>query len=148
MNDVTGKRVLIVKAPYYQDITDALVNGALKVLDGYAQVDQVDVAGAFEIPGVISMVHHSVRPYDGYLALGCVIRGETSHYDIVAGESGRGLMDLSVHYRIPLANGILTVDSKEQALARAVNKDKGGEVAQALRGMMDLADAFAPRGDA
>lgn len=141
--DKTKPRILIVEARFYEDIADALANGALAVLEPVADVERVTVAGAFEIPGAITLAANGLEPYDGYLALGCVIRGETSHYDIVAGESARGLMDLSLDGEFVLTNGVLTVDNREQARVRAQDKDKGGEVAKALLGMLELRERFA-----
>ena len=91
----------------------------------------VTVPGALEIPAAIAMAMKGGKPYDGYVALGCVIRGETTHYDIVANESARGLMDLSVAFAVPIGNGILTVENEEQAGRARVRReqDKGGGAA-------------------
>lgn len=143
--------ILIVEARFYEDIADELVAGASEVLtrEGFGY-ERISVAGAFEIPGAIAMATapsaHGMRgpAYRGFLGLGCIIRGETSHYDIVAGESARGLMDLAVRRAIPLANGILTVENREQAEARAfrARANKGAEFASALIGMMRLQAKF------
>jgi 6,7-dimethyl-8-ribityllumazine synthase len=120
--------ILIVEARFYADISDALLAGASGVLKAAgADFDKITVPGALEIPGAIAMAsasgHAAGRAYDGYVALGCVIRGETTHYETVANESARGLMDLTVHQRLAIGNGILTVENEEQAWAR-VNTDK------------------------
>jgi 6,7-dimethyl-8-ribityllumazine synthase len=137
---VPGARILIVEARFYDDIADELLRGAKGAADAaQANVDVLTVDGALEIPSTIAIVLDAAeqlgKPYDAVVALGCVIRGETGHYDIVAGESSRALMDLSVARRIPLANGILTVENDEQAWARArvgeMNKG-GGAVEAAL----------------
>src|ERR1700741_2672623 len=119
---VKGARILVVEARYYDDIADMLLRGAKRVLkDAGAVFDVVTVPGALEIPTAIMLAHHGATacelPYDGVVALGCVIRGETSHYDIVAGESARALMDLSVSRAFPIGNGILPVNTDEQARA-------------------------------
>ena len=115
--------VLIIVAPFYKHITDPLIEGAKVVLD-HAGVtyDQIDVPGAMEIPAVVHMADcafkndpHQARRYDGYVTLGCVIRGETSHYDYVAGECCRALMDLTLQ-GLAIGNGVLTVENEGQAL--------------------------------
>src|SRR6266404_2870379 len=119
-----GARILVVEARYYDGIADALLAGAKRALDA-AQVDYdvATVPGALEIPQAIALALDAAArrkaPYDGAVALGCVIRGETSHYDIVAGESARALMDLGIARGVPVGNGILTVDKEAQARARA-----------------------------
>lgn len=142
--------IMIVEARFYEDIADELVQGAIAALDeAGATYERFEVAGAFEIPSAISyaLIHEELEDkqrFDGYIALGCVIRGETSHYDYVCGESARGLMQLSMDYGLALANGILTVENRDQAMARASRnqKDKGGEVAKACLGMIDLKRQF------
>jgi 6,7-dimethyl-8-ribityllumazine synthase len=135
---VKGARILVVEARYYDDIADMLLRGAKRVLrDAQAEFDIVTVPGALEIPGAIIIALDAAagaeRPYEGVVALGCVIRGETSHYDIVAGESARGLMDIALSLSMPVGNGILTVDTDAQAKARArpAGEDKGGGAARA-----------------
>lgn len=138
-------RILVVEARFYDDIADLLLAGATRVLEGAGVAfDIVTVPGALEIPPAIAIAlaeadRHG-RPYDGVVALGCVIRGETSHYDIVAGESARGLMDIGLLRRLPIGNGILTVDTEAQALARArpQEMDKGGGAAQAALALVRL----------
>jgi 6,7-dimethyl-8-ribityllumazine synthase len=147
---VKGARILIVEARYYEDIADMLLRGAKRVLrDAQATFDVVTVPGALEIPGAIVMSLDGAadreQPYEGVVALGCVIRGETSHYDIVAGESARGLMDISLSLSMPVGNGILTVDTDAQAKmrAKAGGEDKGGGAARAALTLVRLKRQFA-----
>ena len=135
---VRGARVLVVEARYYDAIADELLAGAQAALDAAAaEATVATVPGALEIPTAIAILVETAeragRPYDAAVALGCVIRGETGHYDIVAGESARALMDLSIALRLPLGNGILTVETEAQALARArvAEMNKGGGAAEA-----------------
>ena len=137
-----GEQFLIVEARFYAGIADELLRGADR---GAARRpaptwDVVTVPGALEIPGAIAFTLEGDEEYDGYVALGCVIRGETTHYEIVSGESARGLMDLTVHERIALGNGILTVENEPQAWARARvdEQDKGGGAAIAAMVMARL----------
>jgi 6,7-dimethyl-8-ribityllumazine synthase len=129
-------RMLIVEARFYEDISEALLRGARRVLDeAGAEYDTISVPGALEIPPAIVMVLDAAaakrRPYDGVIALGCVIRGDTYHFEVVSNESGRGLMDLAVRERVALGNGILTVENEAQARARAgVESNKGADAAQ------------------
>ncbi len=142
--------VLIVEARFYDEIADELARGAIAELERRgATFERVAVPGAFEIPVAIQFAAQAhddddVPTYDGYVALGCVIRGETSHYDYVCGESARGLMDLSVQYGLCLGYGILTVENQEQAWARAKvdQKNKGGDVAAACLDMIELQRRF------
>src|SRR6266853_262151 len=139
---LTGVRVLIVESGYYEDIADMLLEGARRALDAAgAAYDVVTVPGALEIPHAIALEAAFVnQTYLGVVALGCVIRGETSHYDIVAGESARALMEIGVGRRIPVGNGILTVDTAAQAKARAAldQGDKGGTAAKAVLSLLRL----------
>ncbi len=142
---VKGARILVVEARFYDDIADMLLRGARRVLkDAGAVFDVVTVPGALEIPAAIMIAHHGAtareQPYDGVVALGCVIRGETSHYDIVAGESARAIMDISIALDMPMGNGILTVDTDAQARARArpSGEDKGGGAARAALSLVRL----------
>jgi 6,7-dimethyl-8-ribityllumazine synthase len=133
--------ILIVEARFYDDISDALLEGARAVLDhAGASYEVVTVPGALEIPAAVAMALRAGAPYNGYVALGCVIRGETAHFDIVAGESARGLMDISVAYAVPIGNGIITVENEAQAWARARSADqnKGGAAAEAALAMISL----------
>jgi len=138
-------RILIVEARFYGDIADALLAGATAVLEAEgAEFDKITVPGALEIPGAIAMAnatgHAAGRAYDGYIALGCVIRGETAHFDIVANESARGIMALTIDQRLAIGNGILTVETEEQAWerAKADRQDKGGGAAKAALAMTRL----------
>ena len=136
-------KLLIVEARFYDDLADALLEGAKAALDDAgAKYDVVTVPGALEIPAVISFALDAEADggtaYDGYVALGTVIRGETHHFDIVANESARALMDLSVQESICIGNGILTTENDEQAWARARKGegDKGGFAARAALTMI------------
>lgn len=138
-------RVLIVEARFYEDIADMLYAGAVAVLDvAGAAYERVAVPGALEIPAAVAMAEEGKGAFDAYVALGCVIRGETSHYDIVAGESARGLMDLSVRRGLCIGNGIQTVENRAQAYVRAdpAQKDKGGGAARAALEMLALKARF------
>jgi 6,7-dimethyl-8-ribityllumazine synthase len=136
---------LIVEARFYDEIVNAQVMGAIAALEARgASFERVSVPGALEIPGAIAMASTGHRHFDGYVALGCVIRGETSHYDIVCNESARGLMDLSLADGLAIGNGIITVENKAQAWARAdvSQKDKGGHAARAALEMVALKHAL------
>ncbi len=139
---VKGARILIVESPYYTEIAAALVAGAEREIEkNGAKAERVAVPGAFEIPGAIALAASKKgKRYDGYVALGCVIRGETSHYDYVCGESARGLMDLAVQQKLAIGYGIVTVNTMEQAEARAFidRGDKGGDAAHACLAMVAL----------
>ena len=142
---VKGARILVAEARFYDDIADMLLRGAKRVLkDAGATFDLVTVPGALEIPAAIMIALHGSEardePYEGVVALGCVIRGETSHYDIVAGESARAIMDISIARDMPMGNGILTVDTDAQARARArlTGEDKGGGAARAALALVRL----------
>ncbi|WP_455872709.1 6,7-dimethyl-8-ribityllumazine synthase [Rhizobium yanglingense] len=137
--------ILIVEARFYDDMADALLEGATFALkEAGASYDVVTVAGALEIPPAIAMAldgaDNGGTQYDGYVALGMVIRGETYHFDIVSNESCRALMDLAVSESLAIGNGILTVENDEQAWARArrSDKDKGGFAARAALTMIEL----------
>lgn len=133
-----GPHILIVEAPYYAHIAEALARGALAVLDAAgATYERITVPGAFEIPAAIAFAVAANARYDGYLALGCVIRGETTHYDYVCQESARGLQDLALAHRLAIGFGILTVETEAQALARAgAKRNKGAEAARACLAMV------------
>ena len=145
---LAGARILVVEARYYEALADELLAGALAVIEAFAaHATVVTVPGALEIPAAVAIL---ADDYDAVVALGCVIRGETGHYDIVAGESARALMDLSVQRRLPLGNGILTVETEAQALerARVAEMNKGGGAAEAALGVLALkraAEAARPR---
>jgi 6,7-dimethyl-8-ribityllumazine synthase len=136
-------RILIVEARFYGHLNDLLLAGAKAALAGH-DVEVVTVPGALEIPGAVALAGETGR-YDAYVALGVVIRGETYHFEIVAGESARGLMALSLD-GLAIGNGILTVEDEAQALARAdpAQKDKGGEAAKAALAMLRLREQFPP----
>ena len=143
--DISGARALIVEARFYDDIQDALLEGAVAELKAAGVAyDVITVPGALEIPGAIAMAIDAAekggKPYDAAIALGCVIRGETIHFEIVSMESSRGLMDISVTKKFPLGNGILTVNTEEQAWARARagELNKGGDAARAALAMLRI----------
>jgi 6,7-dimethyl-8-ribityllumazine synthase len=145
-------RVLVVEARFYNDLADALLAGATDVLSAHnVEFDVVTVPGALEIPGAIAMAAQAGEgggvSYDGYVALGCVIRGETYHFEIVSNESSRGLMQLTVDRGLCIGNGILTVEDEEQAWvrARASQSDKGGGAARACLSMIGLKARFLGR---
>jgi 6,7-dimethyl-8-ribityllumazine synthase len=142
LEGVEGARILIVEARFYADLADALAAGAEREMARYnCLVERVSVPGAFEIPGAIAMAAWNAEGrYDGYVALGCVIRGETTHYDYVCGESARGLMDLTVREKLAIGYGILTVNTEAQAWARAGldRGDKGGDAAHACLAMVGI----------
>lgn len=134
-------KILVIEARYYTAISDALLEGALDVLQAAkADITKVVVTGALEIPHVISMAEAAKSGFDGYVALGCVIRGETTHYDYVCGESARAIMDLAVNQQLAIGNGIITVENEDQAWARAKKdkKDKGGFAANATLKMIKI----------
>jgi 6,7-dimethyl-8-ribityllumazine synthase len=137
-------RILIVEARFYAHLNDLLLAGARAAIEaaGHAH-ETITVPGALEIPGAVALAAESGR-YDAFVALGVVIRGETYHFEIVAGESARGLMALGLD-GLAIGNGILTVENEEQALVRAdpAQKDKGGEAAKAALAMLALKQRFA-----
>ncbi|GGD86019.1 6,7-dimethyl-8-ribityllumazine synthase [Aureimonas endophytica] len=146
---MAAPHLLIVEARFYDHIADALLEGARAALEeAGATYDVVSVPGALEIPAAIGFAltgaDEGGREYDGFVALGCVIRGETYHFDIVANESCRALMDLSVEEGLAIGNGILTVENEEQALVRArkSDKNKGGSAAETALTMIALRDRF------
>jgi 6,7-dimethyl-8-ribityllumazine synthase len=137
--------LLIVESRYYAHIADMLLTGATRALEeAGATFERITVPGALEIPAVIGIAVDAAKakraPYDGVVALGCVICGETYHFDIVSNESAHGLMQLAVGERLAIGNGILTVDNEAQALARAAIDagDKGGGAARAALSMIKI----------
>ncbi|MXO74050.1 6,7-dimethyl-8-ribityllumazine synthase [Altererythrobacter aerius] len=137
-------RFLIVEARFYDHLNDMLVAGAgAELARAGHEYDVMIVPGALEIPGAIATVAESGK-YDGFVAIGVVIRGETYHFEIVAGESARGVMALTMD-GIPVGNGILTVENEEQALVRAdpAQKDKGGEAAKAAMALLAITEQYA-----
>ena len=136
-------KVLIVEARFYDHLNDLLLDGARSAIEAAGHSHEtITVPGALEIPGAIALAAESER-YDAYVALGVVIRGETYHFEIVAGESARGLMALSMD-NLAIGNGILTTENEAQALTRArkSEKDKGGEAAKAALAMFELKARF------
>ena len=143
--DVSGTRALIVEARFYDDIQDALLEGAVAELKAAGLThDVITVPGALEIPAAIAIALDAAerkgRPYHAVIALGCVIRGDTIHFEIVSMESSRALMDLAVERKVPLGNGIVTVNTEEQAWARARPNElnKGGDAARAAVAMLRI----------
>ncbi|WP_137158232.1 6,7-dimethyl-8-ribityllumazine synthase [Rhizobium sp. FKL33] len=146
---MSNPHLLIVEARFYDDMADALLEGATEALkEAGATYDVVTVPGALEIPAAIAMALDGAdaggTEYDGFVALAMVIRGETYHFDIVSNESCRAIMDLTVSESLPIGNGILTVENEDQAWARArrSDMDKGGFAARAALTMIDLKKKF------
>lgn len=143
--DIRGARVLIVEARFYDDIQDAMLEGALAEIGKVgAKHEIITVPGALEIPAAVTMALDSAEegddPFEAVIALGCVIRGETIHFEVVSMESARALMDISVNRSVPLGNGIITVNTEAQAWARARKGelDKGGDAARAALAMLRI----------
>lgn len=135
---MSGEKILIVEARFYPELADALAEGAIAEIESRgATYERLSVPGVLEIPAA---VRYSIGNYDGYVVLGCVIRGETTHYDVVCNESARGLMDLTLQYQLALGNGIQTVENSEQAWTRAnmSDKNKGGGAAAAALDMIKI----------
>ncbi len=131
--------ILIVEARFYEDIGDLLAKGVTNTLDDAGVTyDRIEVPGALEIPGAIKIAAKSGK-YDAFIGLGCVIRGETYHFEVVCNESARGLMDLAVHHDLIISNGILTCNTTEQAIVRAdpKQKNKGGSFAHVALEMIE-----------
>ena len=134
-------KILVIEARFYDKISDGLLEGALEVLqEARAEITKVTVPGALEIPHVIAYAEAAKSGFDGYVALACVIRGETTHYDYVCQESARALTDLAVEKQLAVGNGIITVENEDQAWARAKKdkKDKGGFAANAVLKMIKI----------
>lgn len=145
----TAPHLLVIDARFYEDISDELFAGASEALSAKgATFDRVSVPGVLEIPAAMAMaldaVEDGLMTYDGFVLLGCVIRGETTHYDIVANESARVIMELVVSESLAVGNGILTVENDDQAWARArrSDKNKGGAAADAALSMIALRERF------
>lgn len=137
--------ILIVEARFYSHISDMMLDGATAAIESAgAHFERISVPGALEIPAVIAFAakagEGAGKSYDGYVALGCVIRGDTYHFEIVSNESSRGLMELALHHGLCIGNGILTVENEEQALARASREghDKGGDAARACLALINV----------
>ncbi|MBS0243396.1 MAG: 6,7-dimethyl-8-ribityllumazine synthase [Proteobacteria bacterium] len=140
-----GAHILIIEARYYDDIANELLAGAVAVIeDAGATYRQVQVPGALEIPQVLAMTGDGIFEFDGVVALGCVIRGETSHYDIVVNNANHWLYEAAAESGLPVGNAILTVDTKEQALARARGgrAGKGGDAARACLRLIEIRRSF------
>ena len=135
-------RILIVEARYYAHLNDMLLAGARRALDGH-EVEVITVPGALEVPGAISLAADR-GTFDAFVALGVVIRGETYHFEIVAGESARGIMALTMD-GLPVGNGILTTENEAQAIVRAdpAQGDKGGDAARAALALLQVQERFA-----
>jgi len=142
----TAPHVMVVEARFYEDVADALREGAVGALEAAgATYESFAVPGALEAPAAIAMALDAERAqgrrrFDGYVALGCVIRGETTHYDYVCGESARGLQSLAIEHALPVANGILTCENRDQAMdrARKDRRDKGGVAVRTCLEMIAL----------
>ncbi|MFC4295267.1 6,7-dimethyl-8-ribityllumazine synthase [Novosphingobium tardum] len=137
-------RILIVEARFYDHLNDMLIKGARAAIKAAGhEAEVITVPGALEIPGAIALAEES-GDFDGYVAIGVVIRGETYHFEIVAGESARGIMALTMD-GTAIGNGILTVENEAQALIRAdpAQKNKGGEAAEAALALLELRERFA-----
>ena len=145
-NEAASGHFLIVQADFYTELAAAQKQGAIAALEAVGgSYEVISVPGALEIPAAIAIAAaQKPCPYDGFIALGCVIRGETTHYEIVCTESSRGLMDLAIQKLLVIGNGILTVENTEQAWDRAdINrKDKGGDAARAALAMSAVASRY------
>jgi len=138
--EIRKPRVLIVEARFYEDIADALFEGAKAIIEASDfDYDRIDVPGALELPAAIrfAMNRKGEKAYDGFVALGCVIRGETAHFDYVAGEAASGLQLAAIETGVPISFGLLTTETVEQANERA------GKGAEAARTALEMADLFA-----
>lgn len=136
--------IFIIEGRFYDDIADHLLGGAKAALDKIgATYDVFTVPGALEIPAAITIAADSGK-YDAFIALGCVIRGETAHYDIVAGESARAIMDLTINDGLAIGNAILTTETKDQAMTRAdpAQKNKGQDAVNAAFALLELRKTF------
>ena len=134
--------IMIIESPYYEEINNRMIESVLIEMEqAGATYERFEVPGSFELPGAIRMAI-GVDPdrFDGYVALGCVIRGETSHYDYVCEESARGLNNLVLEHGIAVGYGVLTTENREQAMARSSRDqhDRGGAAARACLAMIDL----------
>ncbi len=151
------KHILILVAPYYKEVSDQLLKGAKEALgQEEATYEEFEVPGALEIPGALAAAidnglfdDEPETYFHGVIVLGCVIRGETSHYDIVAEQSAKAIMNLSISESIPLGNGILTVENRDQAMVRANvdEKNKGRDAALACLRLINLAEEFSAIAD-
>lgn len=153
MTSKPDTRVLIIEGRFYDDISDELANGAIAALEAHgASFDRVSVPGALEIPQVLGqaiaagLIPHTAphARWQGVVALGCVIRGDTAHYDIVCRNANHWLMEIATRHNVPVGNGILTVENQAQAMARARGgvEGKGGHAARACLKLIEIAHAF------
>lgn len=136
--------ILIVRSSFYEDIAKGLSDGAINILKNADQeFEVIEVPGCFELPAAIAMAYKS-KNYDAFIALGCVIRGETSHYDYVCSESARGLNDLAINHNLAIGYGIITSENIDQAKVRAdvTQKNVGGRAAEAALAMLDIKNKF------
>ena len=132
--DGAPPRVLIIRAPYYQEVVDGLLTGAARILtEAGATHDVLDIAGAYELPQAIRLAVRGTQNFDAYVALGCIVRGETDHYDFICAASMNGLMDVALQFGLCMGVGLLTCDNIEQAMARSGQDghNKGAEAAAA-----------------
>lgn len=139
--------ILVIEAPYYAHIAALLRRGAERALEAAgASHERIEVPGSFEIPAAIAIAARASDRFDGFVALGCVIRGETTHYDHICAESARGLQQLAVRDRLAIGYGILTCENEAQALARATpeGRDHAGAAVRACLAMIELKRRFAP----
>ena len=138
-------RILVIQAPYYRDVVEGMRQGAAAVFEELkAEVETVDVAGGYELPAALRMAMKSRRRWDGYLLLGCVVKGETDHYTFICDAICSGVMDIAVESRAPIGFGLLTVDTLAQAEARSKpdRMNKGAEAAHALVSQIALARSW------
>ncbi|MBR0649923.1 6,7-dimethyl-8-ribityllumazine synthase [Roseomonas terrae] len=138
-------RILVLSAPYYRDVVDGMLGGAQRVLaDVSATVEVAEVAGGYELPAALAMALKQPARWDGFLLLGCVVKGETDHYTFICDAICHGVMDVSTRSAVPVGFGLLTVDSLEQAIARSRDDrmNKGAEAAHAVLGQIGLARAW------
>ena len=130
-------KILIVSSNYYADISNSLLKNAISILQNRAKLKVINVPGVFEIPVVIAK---NVKKFDGFVALGCVIKGETPHFDLISKAAVNAIMDLSIKYKKPIGNGIITCLSEKQGIERADpdKKNKGGEAAKAVLAVLGI----------
>ncbi|MEJ1977813.1 MAG: 6,7-dimethyl-8-ribityllumazine synthase [Acetobacteraceae bacterium] len=133
--------ILIVRAPYYREVVDGMTEGAAQLLGAAGATHEIlDVAGAFELPQAIRIALRGRQRFDGFVALGCVVRGETDHYEFICAATMQGLMNVALQFGIALGSGLLTVDTLAQAVARSSGRDnKGAEAAAASLRQVDAA---------
>jgi len=138
-------RILIVRAPYYRDVVDGLTAGAVRILNEVSATHEIlDVAGAYELPQAIRLVVRGDRRFDGFVALGCIVRGETDHYDFICKATMDGMMNVALQFGLCTGTGLLTCDTLAQAEARSGQDgfNKGAEAASAALKQIDAARRF------